>query len=343
VSSFINFLPVWPPREIKRGTSLCNSALAASTARATLRPVQLIDRPILEPEVAAALAVGRPVVALESTIIAHGFPRPDNHALAVELQEAVRANGAVPAVIAVVDGSLHCGLSDALLDRLANSGDFAKCAARDVPVALATGKSGATTVSATMLAAALAGIEVFATGGIGGVHRGAGATFDESADLHALARWPVLVVSAGAKAILDLPKTMQRLESLNVPVIGFCCDKLPAFYTRASSADVSHRADSVQEVVNIWQMRRSMGGMLVANPIPATDEIPAIEVQAWISAALACAADAGVAGREVTPFLLADLAKRSAGRAVAANRALALNNAVIAAQIAAQINTGAKS
>ena len=293
-------------------------------------------RVIASPEVAAALSAGRPVVALESTIIAHGFPFPDNLTLARAAERAVRDEGAVPATIAVIDGVARVGLDEAGLEALAN-GTFVKCASRDLPVVLARGQSAATTVSATCLVSAFAGIEVFATGGIGGVHRGAAESFDESADLHALSRWPVLVVSAGAKAILDLEKTVERLESFAVPVVGLGCGVMPSFYSRTSAAPVSCTAADVAEVAAIWRQRRGQAGMLVANPIPARAEIPAEIVQSWIAESLQEARESGVFGKDLTPFLLADLARRSEGRTVAANRALALHNATVAAAIAREI------
>lgn len=289
--------------------------------------------------VAAALAAGRPVVALESTIIAHGFPFPANVDLARELESAVKSAGAVPATIAIVNGVAHCGLSEVDLERLASDATFTKCAARDVPVALATGANAATTVSATCLIAASVGIEVFATGGIGGVHRGAEATWDESADLAALSRWPVAVVSAGAKAILDLPKTLERLETLSVPVVGYATDELPAFYSRTSGCRLTCRCDDVSSLAAIWRRQRAFGGMLIANPIQADDEIPQALVEVWIAEALKKAQKDGVSGRSLTPFLLAEIAARSDGASVTANRALALQNARLAGLFAAALAT----
>jgi pseudouridine-5'-phosphate glycosidase len=291
----------------------------------------------IAPEIAQALAENGAVVALESTIIAHGMPYPGNLETARALERIIRAEGALPATIAVLDGRLKVGLDDAALERLAQSPEMAKASVRDLPALMATRRDGATTVASTMRIAAMAGIRVFATGGIGGVHRGAEATGDVSADLTELARSPVAVVSGGAKAILDLPRTLEVLETLSVPVIGYQCDEFPAFYSRASGLRIPVRADSPLEVAAILAARWRLadpGGALVANPIPAADEIPAERIEGQIAAALADAAARGVTGKEVTPFLLARICDLTQGESQRANVALALNNARLAAKIA---------
>ena len=303
---------------------------------AIVRAVQVL----LTERVREAQAAGRAVVALESTIVAHGFPRPDNLDVARAMCAAVRDNGAVPAIVAVIDGALRCGLTGAELERLALSDDFAKCAARDLGVVMARGGCGATTVSATCAAAALAGVQVFATGGIGGVHRGAARSFDESADLGALARWPVAVVSAGAKAILDLPATVERLETLSVPVIGFGCDRFPAFYSPESAASVAWRVDDVPTLAAAWRAHRHIGGMLICNPVPAGAALPAAEVRGWIDEALRQADREGVRGKAVTPFVLSALVGLSGGRTLGANRALAVHNAALGARLAVELAGG---
>jgi pseudouridine-5'-phosphate glycosidase len=297
------------------------------------------------PEIAGALKQGGAVVALESTIIAHGMPYPGNLETAHELERVVRAEGALPATIAVLDGRLKVGLDDAALQRLAQSPDMAKASVRDLPVLVAQRRDGATTVASTMRIAAMAGIRVFATGGIGGVHRGAEVTGDVSADLTELAVSPVAVVSAGAKAILDLPRTLEMLETLSVPVIGYRCDEFPAFYSRSSGLRVSARAESADEIAAILAARWRLsdkGGVLIANPIPAADEIPAMQIEAQIGTALKEAATRGIAGKEVTPFLLARIRDLTQGESQRANVALALNNAHLAARIAHAFSTSIK-
>jgi pseudouridine-5'-phosphate glycosidase len=290
-------------------------------------PMQLV----LAPEVADAR---RPIVALESTIVAHGLPWPDNLAVARELEDTVRQAGAVPATIAVVDGAVRIGLPGDVLEQLARDGArFAKAGATDLAIHLARGTSAATTVSATALLAAKAGIRVFATGGIGGVHRGA--ADDVSHDLPVLARTPIAVVSAGAKAILDLPRTLEHLETLGVLVVGFRTGELPAFYARSSGLALDHRVDSAAELAAIARCRwddLGGGGILVANPIPAEAAIDGLD--AAIDAALAEAAAAGVTGKRLTPFLLARLAAATGGASIRANRALAIHNAQVAAELA---------
>ncbi|PWC50697.1 pseudouridine-5-phosphate glycosidase [Azospirillum sp. TSA6c] len=293
------------------------------------------------PEIADALAMGRPVVALESTVISHGMPYPRNLETARALEAEVRAAGAVPATIAVMDGRIRIGLDDDALERLATAGHAArKLSRRDLPVALATRVMGATTVAATMIGARLAGIPVFATGGIGGVHRGAETSFDISADLDELARTSVCVVCAGAKSILDLPKTLELLETRGVPVLGFGTDEFPAFYSRRSGLPVDHRCDNVQEVAEIlrtkWQLGLE-GGVLLANPIPPADELDADAMEAAVAQALADADAKGIKGKDITPHLLAALEAITGGRSLTANIALIRNNAQVAAGVAAAL------
>jgi pseudouridylate synthase len=292
------------------------------------------------PEVAAALAAGRPVVALESTIITHGMPWPQNVATARAVEDAVRDAGATPATIAVMGGRIHIGLSSADLDQLGQAQGVAKLSRADLAICLASGATGATTVAATMICAHLAGIAVFATGGIGGVHRGAETTFDISADLRELALTPVTVVAAGAKAILDLPKTLEVLETYGVPVIAVGQDGFPAFWSRASGLPAPLRMDDPTAIAAAHLMRARLGlpgGQLVANPIPAADEIPRDVILPAIEAALADAAALGIAAKQVTPFLLQRIFEITEGRSLAANIALVLNNARLGAAIAAAI------
>jgi pseudouridine-5'-phosphate glycosidase len=298
----------------------------------------------IAPEIAQALAEDGAVVALESTIIAHGMLYPGNLEAARALERIIRAEGALPATIAVLEGRLKVGLDEAALEHLAQSPEMAKVSVRDLPALMATRRDGATTVASAMRIAAMAGIRVFATGGIGGVHRGAEATGDVSADLTELARSPVAVVSAGAKAILDLPRTLELLETLSVPVIGYQCDEFPAFYSRTSGLRIPVRADSPQEVAAILAARWRLadpGGALVANPIPAADEIPAERIEGQIAAALADATARGITGKEVTPFLLARIRDLTQGESQRANVALALNNARLAAKIAVALAASA--
>jgi len=291
-------------------------------------------------EVAEALARGGAVVALESTIIAHGLPWPDNLEVARELEANVRANGATPATIAIVAGRVRVGLDEAALTDLARRGGaFAKAGAHDLAVHLARGGDAATTVSATAMLAARAGIRVFATGGIGGVHRGDAS--DVSHDLPALARTPIAVVSAGAKAILDLPRTLETLETLGVLVIGWRTGELPAFYTRTSGLALDHRADDMADLARIARTRWALGqgGVLVANPIPAEHALDAATIYHAIGRALDEAASTGVTGKRLTPFLLARLAETTGGAAVRANRALARNNAAVGAALAVALTS----
>ena len=297
------------------------------------------------PEVSAALSGGRPVVALESTIITHGMPWPQNLDMARRVERVVRDSGAVPATIAVMGGQIHVGLTDDALETLARTPpDRAmKLSRADLAVCLATGRTGATTVAATMICAHLAGIRVFATGGIGGVHRGAETSFDISADLQELAQTPVTVVAAGAKAILDLPKTCEVLETLGVPVIAYGQDDLPAFWSRNSGIRAPLRMDSAGDIAAAAAMRARLGlkgGQLVANPIPPEAEIPRERIMPVIEQALAQAEAQGIAAKQVTPFLLGRIFELTDGRSLEANIALVLNNARLAAAIAAAMAAG---
>lgn len=278
-----------------------------------------------------------PLVALESTVISHGLPYPHNEAIALELEAAVRAHGATPATIAVLSGTPHIGLTPEQISYLAQTSDVLKLSRRDLGYAIAQGRDGATTVAATMVLAAAADIEVFATGGIGGVHRGARDSWDVSADLYELRRTPVLVVCAGAKAILDLPATMELLESLGVPVVGYGTSELPAFYSAQSGLRLSHTASSPQEVAAIWRAHRRWGGgagMVLAVPPPTATELAPEVVEAAISRALGRAEAAHIRGAAVTPFLLDAMAQETAGESITSNMALLDNNARIAAQVA---------
>jgi pseudouridine-5'-phosphate glycosidase len=288
-------------------------------------------------EVATARASGAAIVALESTIITHGMPYPQNVETARLVEDDVRAAGAVPATIAVLEGKLHVGLEPDALEALGQAQNVAKLSRADIAACIATGGTGATTVAATMIAAHLAGIHVFATGGIGGVHRGAELSFDISADLHELAQTPVTVVGAGAKAILDLPKTFEVLETLGVPVIAYGQDRLPAFWSASSDLPAPLRMDTPEDIAAAQKMRTAMGlrgGQLVANPIPQADEIPAQVLQPIITQALDEAAAQGISAKAVTPFLLGRIFELTEGRSLTANIALVRNNARLAAQIA---------
>ncbi|MBY6047239.1 pseudouridine-5'-phosphate glycosidase [Vannielia litorea] len=291
-------------------------------------------------EVSDAIAESRPVVALESTIITHGMPYPQNVETARAVEDDIRAAGAVPATIAVLDGSLCAGLTEAQLDALGQATGVAKLSRADMAHCLATGGTGATTVAATMIGARLAGIEVFATGGIGGVHRGAELSFDVSADLRELAKTPVSVVAAGAKAILDIPKTLEVLETLGVPVITMGQKDFPAFWSRSSGLPSPLSAETAAEVAKAHVMRGAMGlegGQLVANPIPMEAEIPAEELAPVIAEALAAAEAEGIAAKAVTPFLLDRIFHATEGRSLTANIALVRHNARLAAEIAGEI------
>jgi len=292
------------------------------------------------PEVAEALAAGQPVVALESTIISHGMPYPQNVEMAVEVEGIVRSNGAVPATIAVMDGECCVGLSPELLERLATEHGVYKATTRDLPWLVATRSTGATTVAATMRIAALAGIRVFATGGIGGVHRGAAASMDVSADLTEMAVTPVAVISAGIKSILDIRLTLERLETLGVPVIVNGSDDFPSFYSRVSGLPAPRRVDGAAAVAAVmhanWNVLGMSSGVSIANPIPLDDEIPAAEISTFIEEALTELDAQGVTGQDVTPFLLKRIVERTDGRSLVANLALVRNNAATAAAIAVE-------
>ena len=294
----------------------------------------------IAPDVAAALAAGKPVVALESTIITHGMPFPDNEAMAESVESMVRDHGATPATIAVMDGRLKIGLSASERQALAGTKGAMKLSRADLAYAMTTGATGGTTVAATMIAAARAGIAVFATGGIGGVHKGAEQSFDISADLAELARTPVIVVSAGPKAILDIPKTLEVLETNGVPVVAFGTRTMPAFWSRSSPWEAPLTIDSADGIARFQAMRAALGiegGMLVANPVPEADEIPSAEMNRHIAEAQAEAEAKGVSGKAVTPFLLARIVELTGGRSLATNIALVKNNARLAADIAAAL------
>jgi pseudouridylate synthase len=294
----------------------------------------------IAPNVQSALAAGEAVVALESTIITHGMPHPQNVATAREVEAVVRENGAVPATIAIIEGRIKIGLSDAELDWLGTAKDVMKLSRADLPYAVASRRHGATTVAATMICAHLAGIRVFATGGIGGVHQGVETSMDISADLDELARTPVAVVCAGAKAILDLPRTLEYLETRGVPVVGYGTDRFPAFWSRTSELPVPLRLDTPEAIANLIHTKEALGlggGVLVANPVPSADEIPASKMSAFINAAIAEAKTRGVSGKAVTPFLLSYLFEQTGGRSLATNIALVKNNAALAARLAASL------
>jgi pseudouridine-5'-phosphate glycosidase len=295
---------------------------------------------IIHPEIIKALAKRKAVVALESTIITHGMPYPQNLQMARQVEDDIRAAGAVPATIAVLAGELHVGLSEQQLTELAQFEGAEKLSRADLAICMAKGGTGATTVAATMIAAHLVGISVFATGGIGGVHQGAENSFDISADLQELARTPISVVAAGAKAILDIPKTLEVLETLGVPVITIGQDDLPAFWSRSSGLPSPRRMDSASEIARAHVMRSRLGlngGQLVANPIPANAEIPTAQLAPLIRQANQEAARMGITGKAVTPFLLKRIFELTQGRSLEANIALVRNNARFAAEIAKEI------
>ena len=293
----------------------------------------------LTKDVKTALAKGKPVVALESTIIAHGMPYPQNYEMAKKVETIIRDRGATPATIAIIDGALRAGLSDGELEHFAKTGpSIMKVSVRDLPYVVSRKVTGATTVASTMRLAAMAGIAVFATGGMGGAHRGAQNNFDISADLTEFSETNVAVVTAGAKAILDLALTLEILETLGVPVVGYGTDEFPAFYSRASGHAVPMRCDTAREVAALMKAKWNMGlkgGVVVANPIPQEFEIPAAEIAPTIEKAVAAAKAQKIIGKNITPFLLKHLANVTGGRSLAANIALVENNAVVAAQIAA--------
>ena len=290
----------------------------------------------LSPEVEEALAAGRPVVALESTIISHGLPRPRNHEAALEFEAILRERDVVPATIAVLDGVPHVGLDAEGVRRIAEE-DLLKASVRDLPVLAALGRSGATTVAATARLAALAGIRVFATGGLGGVHRGANETFDESADLPTLAENPVTVVSAGVKSVLDIAATLERLETLSIPVVGYGTREFPAFWLRESGYQLDFEVAGAAEVAAVMRARDELGarqGIVVANPVPLDQQWDPAEHDRVLATAFAAAEKAGVRGKAVTPFLLGFIVTESGGRSLEVNLDLARNNVRVAADIA---------
>jgi len=291
-------------------------------------------------DVAEAIREGQPVIALESTIIAHGLPRPQNVEVALQAEKEARKLGVVPATVGILGGEVVAGLSAEQIKVLGSEDDVLKVSRRDFAYALSTKRRGATTVCGTMLGAHLAGIEVFATGGIGGVHRGAAESFDISADLLELSRTPLIVVSAGAKAILDLPKTLEFLETLGVPVLGYRTSLFPAFYSAESELPLDLVVDSPEEVAAVYKVQRSLGfdqGLLVANPVPKRYEIPRETMERYLQTALEELDRAGVTGKEVTPFLLAKVLELSGGRSLDTNIELLLNNVRLACEIAASL------
>ena len=296
----------------------------------------------IAPEVAKALAAGKPVVALESTIISHGMPYPKNVETALMVEQTIRDAGAIPATIAVISGRLKAGLTQEEIEYLGKMGrNVTKASRRDLPALVAWEADGATTVATTMIIAHMAGIQVFATGGIGGVHRGAETTMDISADLEELAQTPVMVVCAGAKSILDLGLTLEYLETKGVPVIGYGTDELPAFYTRQSGFGVDYRVDSPAELAGLFRAQRELGykgGMLVTNPIPEQYAMDKAVIDAAIEQALAESRAQGIKGKETTPFLLARVVELTGGESLESNIQLVLNNARVAAQTAIQLN-----
>ncbi len=293
----------------------------------------------IKPEVAEALAAGKPVVALESTIISHGMPYPQNVETALAVEQIIRENGAVPATMAVIGGRLKAGLTPEEIEYFGKKGlNIAKASRRDLAVLCARGEDGATTVTTTMMIAHMAGIKVFATGGIGGVHRGAETTMDISADLEELAQTPVMVVCAGAKSILDLGLTLEYLETHGVPVVGYETKTLPAFFTRESDFEVDYRMDTPEEIAKAFKVQNEMGlrgGMLVANPIPVEYSMDADVISKAIDQAVAEAEEKGIHGKETTPFLLARVTELTGGNSLESNIQLVFNNARLAAKTAA--------
>ena len=293
----------------------------------------------IKPEVAEAIAQGKPVVALESTIISHGMPYPQNVETALQVEQIIRENGAVPATIAIIGGRLKAGLTPEEIAYFGKKGQaIAKASRRDLAVLCARGQDGATTVTTTMIIAHMAGIRVFATGGIGGVHRGAETTMDISADLEELAHTPVMVVCAGAKSILDLGLTLEYLETHGVPVIGYGTEELPTFYTRTSGFSVDYRMDTPQELAQAFKAQNDMalgGGMLVTNPIPEAYSMDPAAINGAIDQAIAECSEKGIHGKATTPFLLARVAELTGGDSLASNIQLVYNNARLAAQTAA--------
>ncbi|KAF1858056.1 hypothetical protein Lal_00010572 [Lupinus albus] len=305
------------------------------------RPISPLLPIVYSREVAAAKQRGAPIVALESTIITHGMPYPGNIEMAESVEQIIRDQGAVPATIAVIHGTLHIGLEKDQLEALAQTTDAMKVSRGDIAFAIAERRTGATTVAATMIAAARAGIRVFATGGIGGVHKGAEETFDISADLTELAKTGVIVVCAGAKAILDIPKTLEVLETNGVPVVTFGSEEFPAFWSRSSGLASPLSLNSPAAIANFQTTREQLGidgGMLIANPVPEEDEIPREEMEIYINRAISHAERDEVTGKEVTPYLLGDIFRLTDGRSLETNIALVRNNAQLAAEIAVALN-----
>ncbi|WP_195852520.1 pseudouridine-5'-phosphate glycosidase [Aerococcus sanguinicola] len=295
----------------------------------------------ISPEVKEAQAAGKPVVALESTIISHGMPYPQNVEMAKQVEQIIRDHGATPATVAIMDGKIKIGLTEEDLERLASEKDVAKVSRRDMAEVIAKGGLGATTVTTTMIGAHMAGIDVFVTGGLGGVHRGYNEHMDVSADLEELGQTPVTVVCAGAKAILDLPRTLEYLETKGVPVVGYQTDKLPAFFSSSSDYELNTRADSPEQIARMMKISHDLElgqGMLVTNPIKKEDEIPHEEIDQIIDQAIREADEAGVKGKDTTPFLLAKIVELTDGRSLDANIKLVYNNAVLGAQIAVAYN-----
>ena len=291
----------------------------------------------IAPEIQDALEHHLPIVALESTIISHGMPHPQNLEMARDVEALVRENGAVPATIAVMDGKIRVGLSAAQLERLATESGVLKVSRRDLGFALARGRTGATTVAATLLGAHRAGIRIFATGGLGGVHRGVEHTLDISADLPELAQTPVAVVCAGVKSILDIGRTLEYLETAGVPVLGFQTEDFPAFYTRSSGLKVAHRMESAAEVAALLREHWKLGlnsGVVIANPVPLESAMPEVEISSAIENALEGVSARGITGKDITPFLLGFIVQATGGRSLETNIALVKNNAVVAARVA---------
>lgn len=294
----------------------------------------------IAPEVKSAVEAGKPVVALESTILSHGMPYPENLTFAAEVERIIRAEGAVPATMAIIDGRMKVGLSAGELELMCKGENVAKVSRRDLPIILATGGTGATTVASTMILASLAGIPVFATGGIGGVHRGATTTMDISADLQELAHTPVAVVCAGAKMILDIGLTLEYLETMGVPVLGYNTDQFPAFYCRKSGFGVDYTATSPAEIAKIARTKWDLGlagGMLIGNPVPEEYALDFDEMSAVIDRALAAAEKDHVHGKNITPYLLAHIVEYTGGKSLATNIQLAYNNARLAAKVAVEL------
>ena len=294
----------------------------------------------IAPEIKSAVEAGKPVVALESTILSHGMPYPENRTCAAEVERIIRAEGAIPATMAIIDGRMKVGLSAGELELMCRGENVAKVSRRDLPILLATGGTGATTVASTMILASLAGISVFATGGIGGVHRGAETTMDISADLQELAHTPVAVVCAGAKMILDIGLTLEYLETMGVPVLGYNTDQFPAFYCRKSGFGVDYTAKSAAEIAKIARTKWDLGlagGMLIGNPVPEEYALDFDEMSAVIDKALAAAQQDGVRGKNITPYLLAHIVEYTGGKSLATNIQLAYNNARLAAKVAVEL------